>query len=72
MNRQPFLLLVGIVIFLGGCTLAPKYTQPKAPIPSQWPQGAAYKDTKAMAGAPTVPALKWEDFLPTNGFKRLL
>lgn len=62
MNKRPLFLLVGIVLFLGGCTLAPKYTQPKAPIPAEWPKGAAYKDTHAMPGAPTVPELKWEDF----------
>ena len=62
MNKQPLFLLVGIVLLLGGCTLAPKYTQPKAPIPAEWPKGAAYKDTHAMPGAPTVPELTWEDF----------
>jgi Outer membrane protein len=72
MNRQPFFLLVGIVIFLGGCSLAPKYTQPKAPIPAQWPQGAAYKDTKAMAGAPTVPALKWKDFFTDKRLQEII
>ncbi len=62
MNKQPLFLLVGIVLLLGGCTLAPKYTQPKAPIPAEWPKGAAYKDTHAMPGEPTVPELTWENF----------
>jgi len=72
MNRNLSFLLVGIALFLGGCTMAPEYTQPKAPIPTQWPQGPAYKDAKALSGSPTVPELKWEDFFPTNGFKKLL
>ncbi len=62
MNRQSLFLLVGIVLLLGGCTLAPKYTQPKAPIPDEWPQGAAYKETSTLPGAPTVSELTWEDF----------
>ena len=62
MNRRSLLIWVGIGFFLGGCSLAPQYTQPQAPIPDVWPQGVAYKDTQAMSETPTVPELKWEDF----------
>jgi len=62
MNRRSLLIWVGIGFFLGGCSLAPQYTQPQAPIPEEWPQGVAYKDTQAMSETPTVPELKWEDF----------
>ena len=72
MNRRLFFLLVGIVLFLGGCTLAPKYTQPKAPIPAEWPQGAAYKDTRAMAGTPAVPELKWKDFFADKQLQMII
>ena len=33
MKRNLFFLLGVIVVILSGCTLAPKYTQPEAPIP---------------------------------------
>ena len=72
MNKQPLILLVGVVLLLGGCTLAPKYTQPKAPIPAEWPKGAAYKDTRAMPGAPTVPELKWEDFFADKPLQKII
>jgi len=72
MNKQPLILLVGVVLLLGGCTLAPKYTQPKAPIPDKWPKGAAYKDTRAMPGAPTVPELKWEDFFADKSLQKII
>jgi len=62
MNRRSLLIWVGIGFFLSGCSLAPQYTQPQAPIPDEWPQGVAYKDTQAMSETPTVPELKWEDF----------
>ena len=62
MNRRSLLIWVGIGFFLGGCSLAPQYTQPQAPIPEEWPQGVAYNDTQAMSETPTVPELKWEDF----------
>ncbi len=62
MNRRFVSVMVGIVFFLNGCTLAPEYTKPKAPIPAQWPQGEAYKTTKATQGTPTAPQLGWKEF----------
>jgi len=72
MNRQRLLLLVGLGIFIGGCSLAPKYTQPEAPIPAEWPQGAAYKDTRAMLGTSTVPEFKWEDFFVDKQLQKII
>ncbi len=62
MNKYIFLILIGFVILPGGCTLAPKYTKPEAPIPAVWPSGAAYKDTSAAADAPSASELRWQDF----------
>lgn len=45
MNRQLWFLLVSLVLILNGCSLAPEYTQPAAPIPAEWPQGEAYRNT---------------------------
>lgn len=72
MNKQRLFLLIAIILLLGGCTLAPKYTQPEAPIPDQWPQGAAYKDREAMVGASTVPELKWQDFFADKQLQKII
>ena len=72
MNRQWLSLSAGIVLFLGGCSLAPDYTQPQAPIPGQWPQGAAYEDTQATLGVPTVPEIKWEDFFADERLQKII
>nr|MBL0715097.1 TolC family protein [Desulfobacterales bacterium] len=72
MYRNLLYLLFGIAFFSGGCSLAPEYTQPEAPIPAQWPQGAAYKDAKALSGAPTVPELKWEDFFADKRLQKII
>jgi len=59
MNRNLFLLLpIGVVILMTGCTLTPKYERPEAPIPGEWPSGAAYRETKG----PTPPELRWQEF----------
>jgi len=70
MRRQ--IVFLGVLVFMGGCSLAPKYTQPLAPIPAEWPQGAAYKDTRVMPGASTVPELKWEDFFADKQLQKII
>jgi len=72
MNRQLLFLMVGLAIFLGGCTLAPKYSQPQAPIPAEWPQGAAYKDKQAMPGAPAAPELSWQEFFADKQLQKII
>jgi outer membrane protein, multidrug efflux system len=72
MNRQLLFLLVGIVLLLGGCTLAPKYTQPKAPIPVEWPRGAAYKSAQAAPGAPTAPELSRRKFFADEHLQKII
>jgi len=61
MNKYMFLLLAGIAAVLGGCSLAPKYVKPQAPVPATWPTGAAYKP--AAAGTTNQPAdIPWREF----------
>lgn len=72
MNRQLLFLLVGIGLFMSGCTLAPKYAQPQAPIPVEWPQGAAYKDKRAMPGVPTAPELSWQEFFTDKQLQEII
>jgi len=61
MNGRLSVLLVGIVLFIG-CSLAPKYERPPAPIPTEWPKGAAYKDMQDTSGAAVAPELSRKEF----------
>ncbi len=63
MNRNLFFLTGMIVVFLGGCTLAPEYSRPAAPVPAGWPAGAAYDETKPAPSAPAAADLPWREFL---------
>jgi multidrug efflux system outer membrane protein len=72
MNNKPFLVIVGIVIFMGGCTLAPKYTKPEAPIPAEWPTGAAYEETKAVPAAPAAPELSRQEFFADEQLQKVI
>jgi len=71
MTRKMFLLL-GLFVWLSGCTLAPKYTRPKAPIPAKWPQGKAYKDARAVIGTSTAQELSWRDFFTDKKLQKII
>jgi len=71
MNKR-FLFLAGIGFFLAGCSLAPTYIQPQTPIPAQWPQGSAYKDTRAIPGEPTAPELSRQEFFVDEHLQKII
>lgn len=61
MNMNRFLLLLGMAIVPLGCTMAPKYARPEAPVSADWPTGAAFKDASAATG-PIPSELPWREF----------
>jgi multidrug efflux system outer membrane protein len=72
MHKRSLILLVGAGILLGGCSLAPQYQQPQAPIPGEWPQGEAYSDTQAVAEVPAAQDLQWQDFFTDEKLKTVI
>jgi outer membrane protein, multidrug efflux system len=71
MSKNAFLLLAALALLPGGCTLAPKYQRPAAPVPAQWPAGPAY-----TPGATTNAALgtdmSWQQFFPDQHLQRVI
>jgi multidrug efflux system outer membrane protein len=78
MNKNVFLLLLGFAIVPAGCTMAPKYTRPKAPVPAEWPNGAAYQagqlspSTSAVTNAPEVSQLRWQEFFSDEKLRQVI
>jgi multidrug efflux system outer membrane protein len=72
MNKNAFLLLVGVAFAAAGCTLAPKYAQPPAPVPREWPAGAAYTETRAATNAPEAPNLRWREFFTDQKLQQII
>ncbi|MFB3886160.1 MAG: AdeC/AdeK/OprM family multidrug efflux complex outer membrane factor [Thermodesulfobacteriota bacterium] len=66
------LLILGLAVCLSGCTLAPKYTRPEAPVPASWPVGPAYQETKSAPGAPAADELKWQDFFADERLQKVI
>jgi multidrug efflux system outer membrane protein len=72
MKRNLFVLLGIIITFVSGCTMAPKYTRPDAPVPAQWPAGAAYSETKSPASAPAAAELPWREFFTDERLQKII
>jgi multidrug efflux system outer membrane protein len=72
MKRNLLLLLMITIALLSGCTMAPKYTRPAAPVPAGWPTGAAYQETKTASGASTASELKWQEFFTDEKLQKII
>ncbi|MBU0714734.1 MAG: efflux transporter outer membrane subunit [Verrucomicrobia bacterium] len=72
MNKYMFILLVGIVAVMGGCTLAPKYVRPQAPVPADWPTGPAYKATAVNTNGPAAADIPWREFFANDRLQKVI
>jgi len=71
MNRTTFLLLAVIVTFLGGCSLAPTYTRPEAPVPAAWPGGAPPVQEAARPGEAAAD-IAWREFFVDERLQQVI
>jgi len=72
MNKQLLFLQAGIIIFLGGCNMTPKYTRPQAPIPTDWPEGSAYQSSPSYEDAPAAAELRWQEFFTDKKLQQVI
>jgi multidrug efflux system outer membrane protein len=72
MRRYLLIFLIGIAFGLSGCTLAPKYARPAAPVPADWPKGAAYQETGTATVAPAPSELNWQEFFPDENLQKVI
>lgn len=70
--KKHILLILGVLLFMGGCSMNPKYTQPPAPVPAEWPQGDAYHIPQAAPEAPAVQELSWKVFFTDPKLQQII
>lgn len=63
---------LGLILCISGCTMAPKYTRPEAPMPLDWPSGDAYEQIKEAPDAVKVPNLNWREFFTDERLKQVI
>lgn len=64
MNKSMITLAVAAV--LSGCSLAPAYQRPGAPVAQQWPAGDAYKPASSNAGTRAAADIGWREFIAND------
>ena len=72
MQKKLLILCLILSSWISGCNLAPQYTRPEAPVPAEWPAGAAYKETKAANGAVSASELKWREFFTDERLQKII
>ncbi|MDR3299117.1 MAG: multidrug transporter, partial [Candidatus Accumulibacter sp.] len=70
MNKVSFSTLLGALLVLNACSLAPEYQQPESPVAGAWPAGAAYVQDRA--DAPRAADLKWQDFFANAVLRKII
>ena len=63
--------MAGMAICQSGCTMAPKYARPPAPIPAEWPSGSAYGQA-GTAQAPLAADLDWREFFTDEKLRQVI
>jgi multidrug efflux system outer membrane protein len=72
MFRRIAILSIAVAC-LAGCSMAPRYSPPEAPIPTAWPTGPAYN--KEVTGEPTdktVTDIPWQEFFVNSQLQKLI
>ena len=75
--KQAFILR-GVIIalallVLSGCaSMAPEYTRPEAPVPSEWPSGPAYKASTSGTGERSADDITWQEFFIDKQLQTLI
>jgi multidrug efflux system outer membrane protein len=52
--------------------MAPEYVRPEAPVPADWPEGAAYIDAAAESADQNAPEIKWQEFFINGQLQKLI
>jgi len=72
MNKNALLLMLGMAVGQAGCTLAPKYHRPTAPVPTEWPKAPADAQVRTTTDAPQARDLRWQEFFSDERLRRLI
>lgn len=71
MSRLFFLPALSLLL-LGGCTMIPHYERPVSPTARTWPEGSAYRKTKATSSDRLANDAAWREFYRDPLFQDLI
>lgn len=64
--------LTALALCLAGCTMAPEYIRPEAPVMSTWPKGPSYKEVKGAAPGKAVSDIPWQQYFVDGQLRKLI
>jgi multidrug efflux system outer membrane protein len=70
MNKS--IITLAVTALLAGCSLAPVYERPAAPVTQAWPQGDAYRPAAGSAEANQAADIAWRDFIANDQLEQLI
>ncbi len=59
-------------LYLAGCSLAPKYSRPEAPVPAAWPSGPAYGNVTGKPAETAVADIPWREFFIDDKLRKVI
>ncbi len=63
-----FISVIAMSFLLAGCSMIPKYQQPKLPVTQNWPAGESYLENEA--GVPSE--ISWQTYVQSGPLKQLI
>jgi len=70
--KTALFLSLGGLLCLGGCSLAPEYARPGAPVPAAWPAGPAYENAAVSPGAKSAAEIPWKEIFPDERLQKVI
>lgn len=70
MHQHPVVLAA--ILVLTGCTLAPRYTRPPAPVAQEWPAQPAHEAGRGNAIGSSTRLLPWKEYFGDPKLRQLL
>ncbi len=66
------ILVAGFAALAGCSTMAPKYSQPAAPVPVVWPVGPAYQATTDKPADKAIADIPWQEFFVDPQLRKVI
>ncbi|RPJ55171.1 MAG: efflux transporter outer membrane subunit, partial [Dehalococcoidia bacterium] len=71
MIRSAIIIII-MIMCLAGCTMAPAYKRPDAPVPSSWPSGPAYKQAGSDQAVTAAADMGWREFYTDEKLQQVI
>jgi multidrug efflux system outer membrane protein len=71
-DRMAFSTALAAFLLAGCASMAPDYSRPEAPVPHDWPSGAAYENNGEQAEKAPVAELPWREFFADEKLRTLI